>query len=265
MNGTINGNAEVIKGIKNISDPENYFAALVRINNELNDNWGRFTITSDGKLKINDLHIIDPREFSTLTLAEKSEILSAPPAPQTTISRTDFDLKKNDIYNTFVGFTRKHDVALGKVGFDIVTAIIKSGPDLASITLILNEYTKSAIEKILNILVEVLRVATNFIELKLRELFPFVSLPIGVLQFIVQLLREMSENLGLKSVTNTLDLFFDRDGLIAPALVEDVRDKLFSWVQTKLNLMRCIAEDPVNRTKEKKDCPLCKGCFFVNV
>lgn len=259
----MDGNADIISGIKNINDPDNYFAGLARINKDLNKGGARFVITSTGEVQINSAHMIDPAEFASLSRAERAQVLSGLPAPQQTMTKQGFNLVKTDIYNTFTRFKQIPDLEIGA----LVTKLMSNKEDIGSIAFILGDVAEEAREKLLELFLEVLQsVLNNVIENILKELYPFVSVPVAVMQFLMKFVREIGEKFGLNNLDETLQLCFDREGQVIPALAKKIVDDLFDWANKKLELLNAGDERSstlTNCRKIRTKCSDCEGDYWL--
>lgn len=66
VNGMVQGNADVIQSIKNIENPNEFFAKLAKMNKQLNQNKLRISLSPDGNPLINNNHNIGVAELKTL-------------------------------------------------------------------------------------------------------------------------------------------------------------------------------------------------------
>ncbi|GBP34022.1 hypothetical protein EVAR_94033_1 [Eumeta japonica] len=63
VKGSVLGKTEVIKGIQAIENKDEYFASVLRINKDVNQNKLRISMTADGKVNINAQHKFNPSEL----------------------------------------------------------------------------------------------------------------------------------------------------------------------------------------------------------
>lgn len=261
INGQQAGNAEIISGIRNINDPDNFFAGLARINKDLNQNGARFTITPEGKVILNSAHVIDPMEFSSMSSSDRVGVLSGLPELQPTLTVDNFDTKKSFINNWFVNFIRSN-VKVSGLALTIATDIVKTNFDMDTLTCLLGKYTEELIRILLELLFGFLQSVKDVLINDFKEVFPFVSFPVGSLQFIMKVVTEMSESLGIP-LPDFLKTCFNNDGTINKAFAEVLLNELQLWIITKLTQLRTQSVGPfIQGRKIRKDCDKCKGYFF---
>lgn len=264
INGGAAGNAEVISGIQKISDPDNFFAGLAKINKDLNDNNARFIINSDGKVSINSNYIIDPTEFSTLSSAERSTILIDLPPPQSSVSVATFEQNQSTIISTLRGF--KIAGAVVPTTVNIVRDILQNANDVQTMALILQKYAAKIIEKVLTILIDFINnIGLTIIE-HFKKVFPFISLPVGVLQFLKTILEEMANSLNLD-----LDVFlntcFDSNGKVQRQFIYELSEKITVWITEKVSQVVQRDEQQMEIDNDistrKIDCDVCNGYYYI--
>lgn len=76
VQGTVQGNTEVIRGIKNILDKDQYFTDVLRINKDLNQHKLRISMTSDGNVNLNAQHKFSPSELYSIGKEGRSQLFS---------------------------------------------------------------------------------------------------------------------------------------------------------------------------------------------
>lgn len=74
--GTNQGRSQMIRGLRNIENPDDLFASLNRNNKIMNQNDVRYTLSDNGKILLNDKVAITPTELNALPVGEKSSLLS---------------------------------------------------------------------------------------------------------------------------------------------------------------------------------------------
>lgn len=74
--GTINGNAETIRGLKVITDKNDFFAKLARMNKDMNKNKVRVSLTSEGTTLINSKHEVSLPQLYEMGKGGRNELFS---------------------------------------------------------------------------------------------------------------------------------------------------------------------------------------------
>lgn len=213
-------------------------------------------------MEINSNYLIDPIEFSTLTSTERANILSSLPSPQQSISIT---VEKYEMNQAIVKDILK--TVLNKV--PICVSILKkiSNGDLESAFAILLEgFAANVIKKLLTILFNLLpSIKVQIIE-EFERIFPFVSLPIGLLQFIIYFMKKVCEELGL-NLDVYLNTYFDKDGNILPGGIQLLTDEIIKWIRNKIVNLKAVTLTQIthdtNTSRIQMKCNNCSGFYFV--
>lgn len=76
VNGMVKGNADVIQSVKNIENPDQFFAKLARMNKQLNKNKLRISLSPDGNPLINNNHKVSVAELQAFGKRGRDQLFS---------------------------------------------------------------------------------------------------------------------------------------------------------------------------------------------
>ncbi|GLV44780.1 pastrel [Carabus blaptoides fortunei] len=269
LQGDVAGNAEVISGIQNINDPDNFFAGLARINKDMNKQNARYTITSDGQIKINSNYIVDPMEFSTLNKNARSDVLRNLPARQATpaaggvpksgIPSSTFKSTLASV-SEFSSSILLNPELIGKLAKEILSSKV----DLETISALLSEFTTVVTRSIFDILVKLLDELSEFVQRDFSKLYPMVHIGVGVLQFIISHIRERARSFQI-DFKDFLSTFFDHDGKINILQLQQLAREFRDWLKAKIESLKSSfgAETrATNVVKQLRNCDICNGYYY---
>lgn len=263
-----------------MDDPNNFFSGLAKLNKDLKSHGERYYITTDDLVKINNAYIIDETDLMTVgpriisTSESDNQLLKlneVKPIPKS--SSLDSNILKQKVpsnhnlvveTNTPVSdsiFATKYTFMIRSVHFlienskqdisDFAKECLRNLKDLESLTLLLKTHSEDEIRTFLDILLRFLMIIPKNINDSFGKIFPFVSVLVGALQF---LLRCLDTNL----------LHFDIETNHKELVVQFCK-RFTEWIDEKLDdidRLR-IKPDAERRSKIRKICTECQGFYFI--
>lgn len=195
INGERAGNAEIISGIRNINDPNNFFSGLARINRDLNKSGARYIINQNGQIQINGLYTVDPLEFASVSRNERIGVLSSLPPRQltATMSPEIFNARNNFISDNMLGRLTNMSLLLGITE----TASITGGNVSESITALLQDFSEENILQLMEVFPNFINSLSHELINTARQLHPLVSIVVICLQFLLHFIQNTADVLGI--------------------------------------------------------------------
>lgn len=261
LSGAEKGQAEVISGINNIQDKDNFFAGLARRNKEFNKNNVKYTLTKDGKVLLNSVHTIDPSDFANLGTSDRITILSNLTPQQPGISENVFLKTSTTVNNWFEqNLSSQTKRELGSAAVKILSTLLNSGFSKEGIALVLSDLQSAVINYILSIYVEFYSRLESIIFDILMKIFPLVDPRMAILQFLKNALQEMARALKIELET-FLKMFFNQNGSVQEAFIDTLREKLNNWLKS-LEERNRPADPFIHGEKTPNFCKVCNGIFW---
>lgn len=274
---------EIISGIQDIDDPNNFFCGLAKLNKDLNSSGERYFITSEDLVKINKAYIIDTSDLLTIgqrkiVASESDSHISASvdkaAIPKSRSLHSNISKSQNvPLKNTPLGleanvpindtiFAKKYTYMIRCVHFlfektkenpsNEIKEYFYNLKDLETATLLLKSVPDESAKEILETLLNFMIIIPSDVNEKFIKLFPFVSPFIGALQFLLTCLE-----------TNMLlDFNFEEK---TGTLVEQFCKLFVQWIDERLDELNKSKIKPNNEQKPKlkEICPECQGFYFV--
>lgn len=193
IQGTVLGNTEVIKGIKNIANKDQFFADALKLNKDLNQHKLRISMTSDGRVNLNAMHKFDPSELYGMGTEARTQLFtSIGPANQTTpnaptrvlptnaVASYNMDQEENSI---LVGIHPGEVIRIGT----LLLRVSASGAE--NIALMLENVSQEVYGNLMTLAFNVLSKLLPEDIAKLRLLSPEADLVEQIVSFIFNYLR----------------------------------------------------------------------------
>lgn len=275
---------EIISGIQDMDDPNNFFYGLAKLNKDLKSCGERYYITGDDLVKINKAYIIDSSDLLSigenallrtsksdnhlLALKEPNtnEIKEIPKSNSFNTSALDEESKSGIVFETNTPisdtiFATKYTFMIRSVHYllenttehinDFVKETFRNLKDLETLTLLLKSQTDDSVKKILEVMLRFMVILPMNVNDSFSKIYPFVSLLVGALQFLLRNLE-----VGL--------LKFDPNGNNKMLSVEFCK-KFTEWVDDTLDERTRHRLNPnfERKSKLRKICTDCQGFYFV--
>lgn len=248
LNGEAAGNAEIIKGIQNIANRDQFFAGIVKINKNLNKMGAKYTINADGKVVINSVSIIDPIEFNQMNVMDRQVSLTALPASTPGASRgiteTQLELKVAQIKSFCVN-------KIVTVVPRIVLNICENSESIASL---LHDFCQNTADCILDISIKFLDEIGGELE-PIKKMHPMVNTTILGIQFVIEYIKRYA-TLIHSEVTTVINTFF----LDLPRYISNLVQSFTNWWNSKKESYFSIPNVYININTKQKDRVVCKSC-----
>lgn len=264
VQGAVQGNTEVIRGIKNIVDKDQYFSDVLRINKDINQHKLRISMTSDGKVNINAQHKFNPSELYNIGKEGRSQLFnSLGPAdlnaqnvptrviPTTAVGRyVDTEEESN---GTLVGIHPGEIIRIGQ----LLVRVSASGAE--NVALMLENLSQDIYANLMTVSFNTLSQLLPGDIARLRLLSPDEDLIVQIVKFVFNYMKH-KRPLGDpcrdtdNGIVVVLKEFF-QDGVVRQDTILHLKDRLLAWI-----------EEEVDRRREQfpyKKLVICESCSGV--
>lgn len=268
---------EIISGIQDIDDPNNFFYGLAKLNKKNKSSGERYYITSEDLVKINKAYILDVSDLLSIgerkiTSSQSDQHISTSQETKLTKSSSSDALKQNvplKIKNIVVDtnspisdtiFATKYTFMIRTVHFilentqdisQFVRESFQNLKDLETLTLLLRSHSDDTVKKYLEILVKFMIIIPSSVNEYFCKIFPFVSLLIGSVQFLLRCLE--IETLHFETEGENKQLIAE----FCKMFTEWIHDKMDEIIRLRNNL------NTERRSKIRKICTECQGFYFI--
>lgn len=262
VQGTVQGNTEVIRGIKNIANKDQFFADALKINRDVNEFKLRISMTSDGKVNLNSQHKFNPSDLYNLGQQERSELfrsigsanVATPNVPTRiapSVAIAPFAECEEDNPPMLVGIHPGEIIRIGNLLFRVST----SGAE--NIAAILQDLSQDLYANIMTISLNTLSQLVPEEIAKLTLLSPEEDLLSQVVRFVFNYIRHEKpfglanpDDNGIKMIISE----FFHEGLVRQETILLLKNRLFEWVNKEMDERQMMY--PNRRTTI---CETCKG------
>lgn len=249
VQGNVQGNTEVIKGIQSIMDKDQYFADVLRINKDVNQHKLRISMSSDGQVNLNAQHRFHPTELSVIGREGRSQLFSSigpanvdsvnaatriAPAP-TAVNRY-FDEEEGNNNSMLVGIHPGEIIRIGS----LLVRVSASGAE--NVALMLENLSQDVYAKLMTISFNVLSKLVPDDIARLRLLSPDEDLILQIVKFVFNYMKHQrpfgepcreSDN----GIVVVLKEFF-QDGMVRQDTILSLKDRLLGWIDKETNRRR---------------------------
>lgn len=265
--GPVQGNVEVIKGIKNIANKDQYFADILRINRELNEHKLRISMTSDGQVNLNSQHKFHPSDLYIIGKEERMQLFASLGPADTSLRNVTTRITPS---TTAVG-----QYVDGEEEKTIVVSI-RPGEVLRIGTLIFQISTSGAEniaarlqnlsqEIYVNLMTVSLNVLSKLMPLdiaKLKLFSPDEDLVAQIVKFVFNYMkRERPLGDNCRDTDNGIIVVlkdFFHEGMVRQETILLLKDRLVVWIDEQLECRRRLYPH-----KKQIICELCRGVRFA--
>ncbi|XP_049868775.1 uncharacterized protein LOC126368700 [Pectinophora gossypiella] len=268
LQGSVQGNTEVIQGIKNIADKDQYFADVLRINKDVNQHKLRISMTADGKVNLNSQHKFNPSELSNIPKQERAQLfstlgpadLAAKNVPTRVIPSTTavgrYVEGEEENTNLLVGI---HPGEIIRIGSFLVRISASGTENIATLLQNLSQ----------DIYVNLMTVAFNVLSkllpediARLRLLSPDEDLIVQIVNFVFNYMKH-ERPLGdpCRDTDNGIVIIlkeFFQEGIVRQDTILMLRDRFVAWVDEELDRRRQMYPN-----KKQVFCNSCEGVRFA--
>lgn len=268
VQGPVQGNTEVIKGIKNIIDKDQYFADVLRINKDVNEHKLRISMTADGRVNLNAQHKFEPSQLSALGKVERTELFTSlgPAAsgpknvptrvvPSTTAVQPYTMDSEDESSNMLVGI---HPGEVLRIG-SLLVRISSSGAD--SVAAMLENLSQDIYVNLMTVCFNLLSQLVPEEIAKLKLLSPDEDLIVQVVNFVFNYLKHQrpmgdpcrdTDN----GIIVVLSEFF-QEGAVRRDTILLLKERLIKWIDEKIE-----ARNSQYPNKQQIICNSCSGIRF---
>ncbi|XP_026488267.2 uncharacterized protein LOC113394977 [Vanessa tameamea] len=265
IQGTIQGNTEVIKGIQNIANKDQYFADVLKINKDLNQHKLRISITADGQVNLNAVHKFNPSELYNMGPDGRTQLFSSigpanldvPNAPTriapstTAVSYVDRD-EENGL---LVGI---HPGEILRIG-TLLVRVSASGAE--NVALLLENLSQDLYANLMTVCFNVLSQMMPQEIARLRILSPEEDLIVQIVKFVFNYMKEERPMGTYRNTDNGIVIVlreFFQEGRVRQETILQLKNNFMNWVEEKI--MERTREFP---NKKRVTCSVCDGVRFA--
>ncbi|XP_034830381.1 uncharacterized protein [Maniola hyperantus] len=268
VQGAVQGNTEVIRGIKNILNKDQYFADVLKINKDINQHRLRISMTADGQVNLNSMHKFNPSELSSLGKEGRTQLFSslgpasvntsnaATRITPTTTAVTGYIDREEEPRGMLVGIHPGEIIRIGT----LLVRVSASGAE--NVALLLENLSQDVYANLMTVSFNVLSTMVPEDIARLRLLSPDEDLIVQMVKFVFNYLKHQRP-LGDPSretdngVMVVLAEFF-QNGVVRQETILHLKDQLLRWVDSEMDIRR--QEFP---NKKSVVCGKCNGILFV--
>ncbi|CAF4922354.1 unnamed protein product [Pieris macdunnoughi] len=266
ISGAIQGNTEVICGIKNIANKDQYFADVLRINKDINQHKLRISMTADGRVNLNAAHTFEPSQLYGLGKDGRSQLFSTlgpakvntPNVPTKVVPSSAgvqiFDNKEEET-STPVGI-RPEEVL--RIGIHLVRVSASGAENIASL---LENLSKDIYDALMTAALNVLSNLVPAEIAKLKLISPDEDLIQQIVNFVFNYLKHQRPMGESREDDNGIVIIlkdFFQNGVLRKETIMRLKDKLMEYIDGELEKRR-------NRFPNKNQiiCPDCEGVRYA--
>ncbi|CAG9786143.1 unnamed protein product [Diatraea saccharalis] len=266
VQGAIQGNTEVIKGIKSIINKDQYFADVLRINKEVNQHKLRISMTADGNVNLNAQHKYNPSLLSSIGKDGRTELFSnigpasvSSPNVSTRVSPTTAIggyIDREEESGILVGI---HPGEILRIGGYLVRVSASGAENVASL---LENLSQDVYANLMTVSFNVLSKLVPLEIGRLRLLSPDEDLIVQIVKFVFNYMKH-ERPLGDpsrdddNSILIVLKEFF-QDGVIRQDTILFLKDRLVVWIDEEIDKRRHQYPN-----KKMLICEKCAGVRFA--
>lgn len=267
VQGAVQGNTEVIRGIKNILDKDQYFADVLRINKDLNQHKLRISMTSDGQVNLNSQHKFNPAELYSLGKEGRAQLFSTlgpasvnsnnvPTRVVPSTTAVSGYIEGDEENTTLVGI---HPGEILRIG-SLLVRVSASGAE--NVALMLENLSQDVYANLMTVSFNVLSKLIPEDIARLRLLSPEEDLIVQIVKFVFNYMKH-KRPLGDASRENDNGIIivlkeFFQDGVVRQETILHLKDRLLGWVDEEMDRRR--VEFP---NKKSIVCEICRGVRYA--
>ncbi|XP_041978187.1 uncharacterized protein LOC121732388 [Aricia agestis] len=267
VQGVVQGNAEVIQGIKNIANKDQYFADVLKINKDINNHKLRISMTSDGQVNLNAVHKFNPSDLYGLGKDGRTELFSTlgpahvtsknmptqiVPSPTAVNRYLDTEEPNNSL---LVGINPGEILRIGGV------LVRVSAQGAESVACLLENLSKDLYDIVMTVALNLLSMLVPVEIARLKLLSPDEDLIVQIVKFVFNYLKHQRPMGDACRDDNGIIIVlkeFFQDGVVRKDTILYLKEVLLMSIENKLN-------ERSRRFPHKKQiiCPTCNGVRFA--
>lgn len=267
VQGAVQGNTEVIRGVTNIVDKDQYFADVLKINKDINQHKLRISMTSDGKVNLNAQHKFNPSELYSLGQEGRSQLFtSLGPADlnsrnvptrvaSTTVVGRYVD-NEDEGNGMLVGIHPGEIIRIGQ----LLVRVSTSGAE--NVALMLENLSQDIYANLMTVSFNILSQLLPDDISRLRLLSPDEDLIVQIVKFVFNYMKH-ERPLGDPSqdtdngIVVVLKEFF-QEGMVRQDTILHLKDRLLGWIAEEVDRRR--EQFP---SKKLVICECCRGVRYA--
>lgn len=258
----------MIQGIKNIANKDQYFADVLKINKELNQNKLRISMTADGQVNLNAVHKFNPSELYGLGRNGRAELFSslgaanvATPnvptrvAPTTTAVGRYIEAEDEPSNNILVNINPGEIIRVGSL---LIRVSAAGAEEVANL---LENLSQEAYSCLMSVAFNVLSKLIPDEIGRLRLLSPDEDLIVQIVKFVFNYLKHKRPMGEPRSDDNGIVIVlkeFLQDGIIRQDTILHIKELLLLYVDKKLKERNSLYPN-----KKQVICQCCGGVSFA--
>ncbi|XP_038211882.1 uncharacterized protein LOC119832291 [Zerene cesonia] len=265
--GAVQGNAEVINGIQNIANKDQFFADVLRINKDINQHKLRISMTSDGRVNLNAAHKFEPSQLYGLGREGRAQLFSSlgpadlntPNVPTRVTTTTAVQTRTMVEENTdsiLVGINPGEVLRIGAY----LVRISTSGTE--NISALLENLSRDVYDALMTVALNLVSQLIPADIAKLKLLSPDEDLIQQVVRFVFNYLKhERPMGDPCRETDNGIMIVlkeFFQNGVVRQDTILYLKDRLVRWIDEEMDKRR--REFP---NKKQVVCDACQGIRFA--
>ncbi|XP_059045819.1 uncharacterized protein LOC131841521 [Achroia grisella] len=265
--GNVQGNTEVIRGIKNIVDKDQYFADVLRINKDVNEHKLRISMTADGNVNINSQHKFHPSQLANIAKEERTQLFTTlgpatvdsgnvPTRIVTSTTAIGPRINGEEESNIMVGI---HPGEVLRIG-TLLVRVSASGAE--NIALLLENLSQDVYANLMTVTFNMLSKLLPEEIAKLRLLSPEEDLIVQVVKFVFNYMKHERPLGDVCQETDNgicivLKQFF-QEGVVRQDTILFLKNRLMEWIDEEIDKISQIYP-----SKNQIICSICEGVRFA--
>lgn len=265
VEGTVQGNTQVIKGIQNIANKDQYFADVLKINKELNQHKLRISMTADGNVNLNAVHKFNPSELYGMGSEGRAQLFSTIGPADLTTPNVSTRVNSTSAVTTYVDRDDENGILVGIHPGEIIrigTLLVRvSASGAESIARLLENLSQDMYSSLMTISFNILSKLIPEEIAKLRLLSPEEDLIAQIVKFVFRYLKDQRPMGECRNTDNGIIIVlkeFFQDGRVRQETVLELKNKLMTWIESQIEQRN--REFP---NKKRITCPNCDGVRFA--
>ncbi|KOB64948.1 Pastrel [Operophtera brumata] len=267
VQGNVQGNTEVIRGVKNIANKDQYFADVLKINKDINQHRLRISMTSDGNVNLNAQHKFNPSELYSMGPEDRTQLFTSlgpadlnarnvptRVAPPTAVGR--YVDNEDEGSGMLVGIHPGEIIRIGQ----LLVRVSTSGAE--NVALMLENLSQDIYANLMTVSFNVLSQLLPDDISRLRLLSPDEDLIVQIVKFVFNYMKH-NRPLGDSSrdtdngIVIVLREFF-QEGVVRQDTILLLKDRLLGWITEEVDRRR--EQFP---SKKLVICECCRGVRYA--
>ncbi|KAM3964507.1 uncharacterized protein ACR2FA_001479 [Aphomia sociella] len=267
VQGDVQGNTEVIKGIKNIVDKDQYFADVLKINKDVNEHKLRISMTADGHVNLNSQHKFHPSQLANIGKDERAQLFSTlgpanvssgnvPTRIMPSTTAVGKYVEREEESNILVGI---HPGEVLRIG-TLLVRVSASGAE--NIALLLENLSQDIHANLMTVTFNMLSLLLPEEIAKLRLLSPDEDLIVQIVKFVFNYMKhERPLGDACRETDNGIFIVlkeFFQEGVVRQDTILFLKDRLMEWIDEEIYKRRLLYP-----SKKHIICPTCQGVRYA--